>query len=264
MALSLLLARGEGEARADDAPLPMPPPVREADLEEHLGAYVPKNIVLRDEKGEAVTTESLFSGDLPVLLVLAYYRCPMLCPLLVNGEAKRLADDGYVPGRDYRLVTVSIDPEDDAIAAEKRREGLIAKLDGKGREGIRFLVGDAAETQRLANAVGIRFAKDEKTDQYAHPAVSTVLSPGGRISRYMYGVEPSSRDLRLSLVEAAEGKIGTLVDRVLVTCYRWDPSLHRYGPAITGFFRIGGLVILAAVLGGLGFAFRNERRRMRQ
>jgi len=255
---AILLAAGAVSA---DEKAPLSPIVREAEIDEHLGAFVPKDIVLRSEAGESVTTGELFGDDLPTVLVLAYYRCPMLCPLIVDGAARGLSAAGYVAGRDYRLVTVSIDPSDGPVDASKRRDALIHKIGAENAPGIRFVVGEPAATKSVADAVGFRFAYDSKTDQYAHPAGLTILAPGGRITRYLYGLEPSPRDLRFSLVEAAEGKVGTVVDRVLVACYRYDPSARRYGPAIEGFFKVGALVILGVVGTGLGLLWKNDRRR---
>ncbi len=259
LALSLMLA-GAPAAAEETRALPMA--AREADVDERLGAFVPRDIVLRGERGEEVKTDELLTGDVPVILVLAYYRCPMLCPLLLTGVANGLAEAGYTPGKDYRLVTVSIDPEDTPVDASKRRDALALKL-GANPGALRFLVGDPLSTRAVADAVGFRYGYDPASDQYAHPAVVTILAPGGRISRYLYGLEPSSRDLRLALVEAAEGKVGTIVDRVLVTCYRYDPATRRYGPYINGFFRIGSLLILCTVGTTLGMLWRRDRRRGR-
>lgn len=259
------LGCGEGTAHADEiVTTQLPPAVQASDVEEHLGAFVPKDIVLRSERGEPVKTGDLLGSPVPTVLVLAYYRCPMLCPLLVDSAAKGLAASGYVAGRDYRLVTVSIDPTDRPDDAMKRRDHLLGKIGQEASPGVFFTVGDPDATKAVADAVGFRYAFDPKTDQYAHPAVVTVLAPGGRISRYLYGIEPPVKDLRLAIVEASQGKVGTLVDRVLVNCYRYDPALHRYGPFIQGFFRLGSLAILGVVGAGLGFYWRNERKRARQ
>jgi len=208
-----------------------------------------------------VTTADLLGGDRPVVLVLAYYRCPMLCPLVLTGVAKGLRDAGFVMGNDYRLVTVSIDPDDTTADARKRKDSLQSKMGSDIETGARFVVGSAEATHAVADAIGFRYAYDASTAQYAHPALVTVLAPGGRISRYLYGVEPSSRDLRFALLEAAEGKIGTIVDRIVVTCYRFDPATRRYGPYIVGFFRVGAIVILGVVSTILAWLWRIDLRR---
>jgi protein SCO1 len=246
---------------ADEAERVDAPTAPIADVEEHLGALVPPDIALRDESGTNITTGDLLRSDKPVVLVLAYFRCPMLCPLVLNGVSKGLQDAGLVLGTDYRLVTVSIDPEDTPVEAMKRKDALSAKVGAPLGTGARFVVGSAEATRAVADAVGFRYGYDSSTAQYSHPAVVTVLAAGGRISRYLYGIEPSARDLRFALVEAADGKIGSIVDRVLVTCYRFDPATRRYGPYITGFFRIGSLLILIVVGTFLGVLWRLERRR---
>lgn len=231
------------------------------DVEEHLGARIPRDIELRDESGKTIATSELFDDTHPVVLVLAYYRCPMLCPVVLQGVTKALRDAGLIMGTDYRLITVSIDPEDTPVDAQKRKDALLVKAGPEARRGAHFLVGSAAATRAVADAVGFRYAFDASTSQYAHPAVVMVLGPGGRISRYLYGPQPEARDVRLALTEAAEGKVGSFVDRVLLTCYRFDPATRRYGPSIVVFFRVGAIVIFVVVMSLLGMLWRLERRR---
>ncbi len=231
------------------------------DVEEHLGARIPRDIELRDESGKTIATSELFDDTHPVILVLAYYRCPMLCPVVLQGVTKALRDAGLIMGTDYRLITVSIDPEDTPVEAQKRKDALLVKAGPEARRGAHFLVGSAAATRAVADAVGFRYAFDASTSQYAHPAVVMVLGPGGRISRYLYGPQPEARDVRLALTEAAEGKVGSIVDRVLLTCYRFDPATRRYGPSIVVFFRVGAIVIFVVVMSLLGMLWRLERRR---
>lgn len=251
---SIIAASLPANARAD-AGLP-----GVIDVEEHLGSRIPRNIELQDESGTTTTTGDLFDAERPVVLVLAYYRCPMLCPLILNGVTRGLRDAGFVIGNDYRLVTVSIDPEDTPDDARKRKDALRTKVGSEIEMGARFLVGRAEETRALADAVGFRYVFDASTNQYGHPAVVTVLGSSGRISRYLYGPDPSARDLRLAVIEAGEGKIGGVLDRVLITCYRFDPVTRRYGPYIVGFFRLGATVIFIAISIFLGLLWRRERR----
>lgn len=231
------------------------------DVEEHLGARIPRDIELRDESGKTIATSELFDDTHPVVLVLAYYRCPMLCPVVLQGVTKALGDAGLTMGSDYRLVTLSIDPEDTPVEAQKRKDALLVKAGAEAQRGAHFLVGSAAATRAVADAVGFRYAFDASTSQYAHPAVVMVLGPGGRISRYLYGPQPEARDVRLALTEAAEGKIGSIVDRVLLTCYRFDPATRRYGPSIVVFFRLGAILIFVVVSSLLAMLWRLERRR---
>ena len=163
-----------------------------------------------------------------------------------------------------KLLTSDIDPRDRPEAAGQKQESTLAGLGLPGaRDAWPFLVGDQASIKALADALGFRFAYDPASDQYAHPAVVFAITPDGRISRYLYGVQFSPRDLRLALIEAGLGKTGSIVDRVLLTCYRYDPSSRRYGPSIVGFIRLGGALILALMTGLLAVLWYGERRRRR-
>ncbi|HRI66297.1 MAG TPA: SCO family protein, partial [Polyangium sp.] len=168
------------------------------DVQEHLGATISRDIELQDEYGKTITMGEILTSNRPVVLVLAYYRCPMLCPLVLNGMTQGLREAGLAMGNDYRLVTVSIDPEDTPVDARKRKDSLRTKLGSEIETGASFLVGRAEETRALADSVGFRYVFDAATDQYAHPAVAVILGSSGRISRYIYGPEPSPRDLRLA------------------------------------------------------------------
>jgi protein SCO1/2 len=186
----------------------------------------------------------------------------MLCGLVLRGLVDGLKKLDLRLGDDYQALTVSFDPRDTPAAAERKRASTLL---GLGRAGVDprawpFLVGEEPAIHALADALGIRYAYDARTDQYAHPAAAIVLTPEGRVSRYLYGIEFPPRDLRLALVEAGEGRTGTIVDRVLLTCYRYDPSARRYGPFVFGFLRIGGALILAVVSGVIAALFVAERR----
>jgi protein SCO1/2 len=266
LALGACAPNGPGEGpdrRRGDHPLYAPAAVTSADVEEHLGAKLDGSLAFTDSEGRRVRLGDVFSGEKPVLLVLAYYHCPMLCGLVLRGTAQGLSELGWTPGREYRVVTVSFDPRDTTAAAREKRQSTLA---GLGRAAPSpgewpFLTGDEASIRSLADTLGFRFAYDAHVDAYAHPAAIFALTPDGRVSRYLYGVEFSARDLRLALTEAGEGRTGSIVDRVLLTCYRFDPASRRFGPYITGFMRVGGALILATVLGLVGALFLAERRR---
>jgi protein SCO1/2 len=240
----------------------LPPVMREVDIEEHLGRRLDPSLAFRDWTGKSVRLGDYFDDRRPIVLTLAYFRCPMLCGLVLQGTVRGL---GKLPFRledDFRALTVSFDPRDDPGEADRKRQTTLAALPYSAQAGSwPFLVGGAEQIRSLADALGFRFAYDAASGQYAHPAAVFVLTPEGRISRYLYGTDPSPRDLRLSLVEAAAGKVGTIVDRVLLTCYRFDPATRRFGPFIRGFMRIGAAMILAAVTLLVALLFRAERRR---
>jgi protein SCO1 len=254
---ALLLSAGAAAAQ-------IPPAAREVEIDEHLGQPIDKEIELTDEAGARVRLGDYLSDGKPLLLVLAYYRCPMLCGLVLRGAALGLKGLDTPLGRDFRALTVSIDPRDTpAAAAEKQRSTMAFLGRPEGKNAWPFLVGEEASIKALAGALGFRYAYDPRTLQYAHPAVVFALTPDGRISRYLYGTSFSPRDLRLALVEASAGKTGSIVDRILVTCYRYDPASRRYSPYIVGFLRLGGALILVFVTGLLAVLWIGERRRRR-
>jgi len=245
-----------------DAATALPPIMREVDIEEHLGDGLDLSLVFQDSSGAVVRLGDYFRDQKPVVLTLAYFRCPMLCGLVLRGLVTTMGKLPFRVGDDYRALTVSFDPHDGPAEAAHKQETTLTALPWRtDASSWPFLVGQPEQIRRLADALGFRFAYDERTGQYAHPAAVFVLTPDGRISRYLYGTESSPRDLRLALIEAASGKIGSIVDRILLTCYRFDPATRRFGPFIRGFMRIGGVMIFAAVAILLAALFRAERRR---
>jgi protein SCO1/2 len=236
--------------------------MREVDIEEHLGDGLDPSLVFQDSTGKVVRLGDFFDGQKPILLTLAYFRCPMLCGLVLHGTVAGLSKLPFRLGDDYRALTVSFDPRDTPAEAARKKESTLAGMPpGSQAASWPFLVGPTEQIRMLADSLGFRFAYDARTEQYAHPAAVFVLTPQGRISRYLYGTDPTPRDLRLALVEAAAGRIGTIVDRILLTCYRFDPATRRFGPFIRGFMRIGAVMILGTVTVLLAALFRAERMR---
>jgi protein SCO1 len=228
-------------------------------IEERLGEAVSLDLPFQDSTGESITLRKLFSPDKPVLLVLAYYRCPTLCTLVLGATAKAIRETGLRLGEDFQVVTVSIDPRESARLATERKKTHLATLNRSERDpDWRFLVGTEASVKRLADEVGFRYAYDASTGQYAHAAAIIVLTPEARVSRYLYGVSFPGRDLRLSLVEASQGRVGTSFDRVLLTCFRYDPATRRYGFYLSSFVRLGAFAIFGAVATLLGVLWRRE------
>jgi protein SCO1/2 len=233
-----------------------------ADLEEHLGRPVRRDLVFTDASGRRVRLGDAFDRGQPIVLILAYYRCPSLCGLVLRGAVEGLSLLPYRLGEHYQAITVSFDPHDGpGAAAQKRAVTLSALRVDPATPVWPFLVGDEAASRALADDLGFRYAYDAATDQYAHPAALFVLTPDGRISRYLYGAEFPARDLRLALLEASRGEIGSIVDRVIMTCYRYDPASRRYGPFIAGFFRLGAALILLVTVGLLAVLRLRERAR---
>jgi protein SCO1/2 len=199
-------------------------------------------------------------GDKPTVLSLVYYECPMLCTLTLNGLVGALNALTFDPGSDFSLVTVSFDPRETPEQAQKREQVYLQRYHKPGAaKAWRFLTGDKATLDRLTQAVGFRYAWDERTKQFAHPAGVVVLTPDGRIARYLYGVEYAPKDLRLGLIEASQGRIGTPVDKLLLYCYQYDPMQGKYGATVLRIVRVAGLATLVGLGGFVAAALRRER-----
>ncbi len=247
------LALPIGEAMHAPAPAevtnPVPAILQNVEIEEKLGAQVPLDARFTTQDGREVQLRDLIRGGRPVLLSLVYFNCPMLCGLILTGQARAMRESGLRLGQDYEALTISFDPTDTTRTALERQRGYLQAF-GKPEEkqAWTFLTGQEGPIRAVTGAVGFHYAYDAKSKQFAHPAAIFVLTPEGRVSRYLYGVEFPSKDVRLALVEASEGRVGTSFDRLLLTCYRYDPASRRYEPYVLGVVRIAML----GVLGGLG------------
>ena len=208
---------------------------------QNLDAQVPLDLLFRDETGRAVPLSNYF-GKRPVLLNLVYFKCPMLCTEVLNGTVRTLRAMPLSIGKDFNVVTVSFDPrETSAMAAAKKS----VYLDRYGRQGSQkgwaFLTGPESSIQALAAAVGFRYSYDKELDQFAHASGIVILTPDGHVAHYFFGVEYPVQDVRLSLVAASSGKIGSPIEQLLLYCYHYDPTSGRYGVAIMRVMRLAGL-----------------------
>ncbi len=237
------------------------PELRGIDVSERLGGSVPLNLRFADENGRQVELRDVFVQGKPVVLTLAYYECPMLCTFVLNALSKAVAELDWQPGDEYQMLTVSIDPEETpALAAAKRKVYVDSLNKGDIGDGWRFWVGRQTEITSLAESVGFEYYYDARQDEFAHPAVVFVLTPEGVISRYLYGIDYRSKDLRLSLLEAGEGKIGSLMDRVILFCYHYDPMGKKYTLMAMNVMRLGGLITVTFLGFFLAGLWLRERR----
>jgi protein SCO1/2 len=211
-----------------------------------------------------VALGSFFTPGRPVILNLVYFNCPMLCNVFLDGFVGTLRDLDWTPGNEFEIVTVSIDPADDAAGATKKRAHYVERL---GRpdaaKGWHFLTGDQASVRKLADAVGFSYRYMEDRKEYAHSAGLFVATPGGRISRVVTGVMFEPQTLRLALVEASDGRIGSPMDQLILFCFAYDHTAGRYGPAAMKIMRVGGLLTLLVLVGFLAANHRREARRHR-
>ncbi|MCP3962775.1 MAG: SCO family protein [bacterium] len=275
--LFLLALPAWGEGGLVD-PQAMPGPLKEVGFDQHLGETLPLDLRFVDERGREVTLGDYF-GEKPVVLVFVYYDCPMLCPMVLNGVAKTLNVLQFRVGEEFDVVAVSIDPrETPEMALESKR----ATVKRYGREetapGWHFLLGTEESVARLTKAAGFRFAYVPENDvtpeggkgdvalegrkgyQYAHASGMIVASPEGTLSQYFYGLDFAPKHVRLALVEASENRIGSVVDQILLYCFRYDPELGKYTAVITRILRLAGVVFLIAL--GIFFFVMWRRERL--
>jgi protein SCO1/2 len=185
----------------------------------------------------------------------------MLCTMVLNGLVGALETMNFNAGREFEVVAVSFDSGETPAMASAKKAQYITRYGRHGAEaGFRFLTGREASIQRLTAAVRFHYTYDPAIDQFAHPAAITVLTPDGKVSRYLYGIDYPPRDLRLALVEAADRKIGSLVDQALLYCYHYDPVSGRYGLAIMTLVRIGGILTLVVLGASIWRTLRRDRR----
>lgn len=246
--LAAALAVGGLPARAVEA---LPAQLEGITVTERLGAAVNPNTLLTDHHGRQVRLGQYFGDGKPVLLTLNYYGCSMLCSVQLNGLVAGLQQLDWLPGDQFRIVTISIDPDDTAQLAREKRQ---AYLDSYGRGDDvdwQFLVGDAAQVQAIADAVGFAYRYDAEQDQYAHAAAVMLMAPDATVARYLYGIQYSGRDLKFGLMEAAAGRVGSTAERLLLSCFHYDESIGRYSPFAYGIMRLGGAVSLL-IAAGLG------------
>ncbi|HJP31748.1 MAG TPA: SCO family protein [Candidatus Latescibacteria bacterium] len=230
-------------------------------IEQRLDEQVPLDLTFRDINGVEVRLADLMQQDRPVVLTLAYYECPMLCTQVLNGLLRSLRVLSLDVGEDFDIITVSIDPGETPALARAKRDEYVGRYGREGAaEGWHFLTGDADQIERLAESVGFGFEYDEETDLYVHASGIMVLTPGGRLARYFYGIEYSPKDLRFGLIEASENRIGSPVDQVLLLCFQYDPSTGKYGLVIMNTIRLAGVATVAAMAACVIGWIRRERR----
>lgn len=233
-------------------------------ITEHLDSTLPLELEFVDETGAPHKLGDFFHRERPVIVNLVYYNCPMLCNLLLDGFVAGLRGVDWTPGKEFEIVTVSIDPRDNAAAASKKRDHQIESLGRpEARDGWHFLTGSQENITALAKAIGFNYRFDETSREYMHAAAIYVATPEGRLSRYLYGVQFQPATLRLSLVEASRGKIGSPMDQILLYCFAYDHTAGRYGPVAFKIMRLGAALcagILGVYLGASWIAGSRRRR----
>jgi protein SCO1/2 len=244
---------------------PLPTELEGVGVTEHRDGVLPLDAEFQNERGRPVKLREYFDGERPVLLTLNYYRCPMLCTLQLNGLIEGLQAARWVPGDHFEWVTVSIDPSETPELARAKKMNYLADYDwAAAAGGWHCHTGREADVRALADAVGFGYRWNEARKEWMHVAAAVVCTPDGRISRYLYGVQYEPRTLKLSLIEASEGKIGSALDQIILYCYHYDADAGRYAPAAMNIMRAGGILTLLTLGSTLSAFWLREARRRRQ
>lgn len=262
--LAATVALALSPSHAQDRAEPVPKPLAHVGVTERLGQALPLDLQFADEDGRPVTLGAYLGPGRPAILTLNYYRCPMLCTYELNGLVQGMKGLPWTAGTEFDVITVSIDPrERPELAAAKKR----TYLDGYGRpaaaSGWHFLTGTAASIEALTRAAGFEYEYDRETDQYGHAAVILLVTPDGHVSRYLYGVQFEPDTLKLALLEASRGKIGSALERFILYCYHYDAGQGRYALAAMKIMRAGAalsVLILGTAVSGLWIRDRRRRR----
>jgi len=261
--VALLLAAGMLRAQAvpgnaGPAASAMPAVLQDVGFSPPLNGPMPLDLLFRDETGRSVRLREYF-GQKPIVLAFVYYRCPMLCDQVEQGVVGVLRMLSFNPGRDYEVVFVSFDSrETPEMAAEKKKKALAHFRRPEADSGWHFLTGSRESVEAATKAANFRFSFDAKNNLFAHASGVLLLTPDGRISRYFYGVEYPGRDMRLGLVDASAGKIGTPMDHVLLFCYHYDPTAATYSASILRIIRLAGVLTILCLVGGILISRRRE------
>jgi protein SCO1/2 len=236
-----------------------PEVLKNVGLDQKLNAQVPLDINFRDEHGASVTIRQLLQNK-PAILTLVYYKCPMLCTEVLNGTLNSLKEVPLEIGKDFNVITVSIDASEKPVLAEAKQIMYTGLYGRPGAvHGWHFLTGDEPQIRELAGAVGFRFVYDKESSQFAHASGIMVLTPEGRLSRYFYGISYPPRDVRLGLVEASEGRIGSTVDAIMLFCFHYDPQTGKYSLFITNFVRAAGALTVFLIALTIIIFLRREK-----
>ena len=237
-----------------------PEVLKHVGFDQKLNSQVPLDIPFRDEHGASVTIRQLLDGK-PAILTLVYYQCQMLCTEVLNGTLNSLKEVPLEIGKDFSVISVSIDPNETPAIAEAKQIMYSGLYGRKGAiQGWHFLTGLEPQIEQLAATVGFRYVYDAESKQFAHASGIVVLTPDGHVSRYFFGLEYVPRDVRLALVEASAEKIGSpVVDAILLYCYHYDAATGKYAVVITNVVRAAGGITVIVIAAGMLFFFRKER-----
>lgn len=238
-----------------------PPELEGIEIEDKAGDFVPLDLEFTDQEGRVVTLEDFLEDGKPLVVQLVYFECPMLCNLVINGFVAGAKDLDWSPGVEYNVISVSFDPQDTATLAKLKQENYVQALEKPtALDGWNFLVGEPDQVRSLAEAVGFPYRYLEDQEEFSHGAGMFVLSPKGQISRTLYGISYPTKELRFSLMEASEGRLGTPLQKLVLYCFRYDASRHKYGLVAMNVMKIGGALTFAILGTFVGLLWVKDKR----
>jgi protein SCO1/2 len=238
----------------------MPPALQQVKFDQKLDAQLPLDATFRDDTGKTVRLGDFF-GERPVVLAFVYYECPMLCNQILNGLVSGIGVLDQTVGTDFDVVAVSFDARETPTQAAAKKATYLDRYKRPGSErGWHFLTGDEATIKRVTDTAGFQFAWDAATQQFAHASGVIVTTPEGKLSRYLFGIEYPPRDLKFALMESSAGKIGSVVDQVLLYCFHYEPATGSYSLVAMNAVRMGGVVTMVALLGFVAISLRRDNR----
>lgn len=248
--------------QAPDRTEEMPKRLKGIDVVEHLGERIPEGLEFKDQDGKVVALTDYLHASVPVILTFNYSSCPMLCSLQLTGFVEGLKKLDFSANQQFRVLTVLLDPNETNESARRFRQRYLAQYNRPGAEaGWTFLRGSEANIRALAKSVGFSYDYNEARGEYVHPAAIALLSPEGKVARYLYGIEYKEKTLRLGLVEASEGRIGSSLDRLVLYCFHYDSSEGAYAPIAARIMQLGGAVSLVVLAGFLTILIRRDKKR---
>ncbi len=258
------LPREEGMTGPGTSSELVPDILAKVGVDQKLNAQVPLDLAFRDESGRSIRLGDYF-GKKPIVLMLVYFECPMLCTQVLNGAVAAMKILNFTIGDEYDVVTVSFNPKETPALAQSKKATYLAKYGRPpANSGWHFLTGEEPSIAALASAVGFRYTFDPTTQQYVHASAIMVLTPQGRVSKYFYGIDYPPKDLRLGLIEASSGKIGNPVDQLLLYCYHYDPHSGKYSMMVLNVLRLAGLATVALIGGFIAVMWSRDRRKRKQ
>ena len=242
----------------------MPPELAHVGVNEHLDGALPLDTKFRDHTGKSVTLRDFYDGKRPVVLTFAYHSCPVLCSMVLNATAQGLRGIGWTVGKEFDVVTISIDPEESLEKTAAKRASILNEYGasrGHDGKGWHFLVGDKAAIAAVAAAAGFEYQYDADQKQWGHPSVLMITKPDGHMARYLYGLEFPSNDLKLGLLEATEGRSISTVEQIILFCYHYDPQGGKYVLVAQRVMQVGGGAVGLLLFGFLALFWGRELKK---